>query len=319
MSKRLRSDSPDEPRQEQQQQQQLNTVAIPQAPTSIPRLQPPTREVPDVQSDDEEGDAHNLVDPEAFGNAACVDFYAKKQEKLAGDPAWRRKDPRYTQRMKERDDDNKWHESDLMRRAGVQGGSSGPDVALDDDVSVVLKATTGVKAPFLNTWNAVGKRQEIVYPVKDETCAFARNAKAGSPKLREFRDLRSKRAQAKELASEEDPQSTPQIDPASVTQEALEMMILRRKIAESKNKTEQDQLQLALSTLEKTALRKESTFADKIEGKSWSGATDFSRQSIQEQRARLPVAQVRDAFIALLRENQVVVAQGETGSGKTTQ
>merc|ERR1719399_2566401 len=38
-----------------------------------------------------------------------------------------------------------------------------------------------------------------------------------------------------------------------------------------------------------------------------------------EQRSSLPVFQVKDDIIDLLREHQVVVCVGETGSGKTTQ
>ena len=37
-----------------------------------------------------------------------------------------------------------------------------------------------------------------------------------------------------------------------------------------------------------------------------------------EQRRFLPVYSVRDELLAVIRENQVVVVVGETGSGKTT-
>ena len=38
-----------------------------------------------------------------------------------------------------------------------------------------------------------------------------------------------------------------------------------------------------------------------------------------EQRRFLPVYGVREELLAVIRENQVVVVVGETGSGKTTQ
>ncbi len=38
-----------------------------------------------------------------------------------------------------------------------------------------------------------------------------------------------------------------------------------------------------------------------------------------EQRRFLPVYEVRDELLQVIRENQVVIVVGETGSGKTTQ
>lgn len=40
---------------------------------------------------------------------------------------------------------------------------------------------------------------------------------------------------------------------------------------------------------------------------------------MKEQREFLPVFEVRDELMKVLRENKVVVIVGETGSGKTTQ
>ncbi len=41
--------------------------------------------------------------------------------------------------------------------------------------------------------------------------------------------------------------------------------------------------------------------------------------TIGEQRKLLPVYEVREELLQVIRENQVVVIVGETGSGKTTQ
>lgn len=40
---------------------------------------------------------------------------------------------------------------------------------------------------------------------------------------------------------------------------------------------------------------------------------------MSEQRRFLPVYEVRDELLQVIRENQVVIVVGETGSGKTTQ
>jgi len=49
--------------------------------------------------------------------------------------------------------------------------------------------------------------------------------------------------------------------------------------------------------------------------------TPYSRRyrEIYEQRKKLPVWQFLDQFQKLVSENQVIVVEGETGSGKTTQ
>lgn len=44
-----------------------------------------------------------------------------------------------------------------------------------------------------------------------------------------------------------------------------------------------------------------------------------TENTILEQRKLLPVYDVRDELLQVIRENQVVVIVGETGSGKTTQ
>ncbi len=49
-------------------------------------------------------------------------------------------------------------------------------------------------------------------------------------------------------------------------------------------------------------------------------ASDFAKnKTMSEQRRFLPVYGCRDELLQVIRENQVVVVVGETGSGKTTQ
>ncbi|CAI4216773.1 unnamed protein product [Parascedosporium putredinis] len=55
------------------------------------------------------------------------------------------------------------------------------------------------------------------------------------------------------------------------------------------------------------------------QGKS-GGASNFSQtKSLREQREFLPAFSVREELLRVIRENQVVIVVGETGSGKTTQ
>ncbi len=50
------------------------------------------------------------------------------------------------------------------------------------------------------------------------------------------------------------------------------------------------------------------------------GASNFSQnKSLKEQREYLPAFAVREDLLRVIRDNQVVIVVGETGSGKTTQ
>lgn len=60
--------------------------------------------------------------------------------------------------------------------------------------------------------------------------------------------------------------------------------------------------------------------ADRLSQLSWQAISDWAKsRTLQEQRRFLPVFDCRDELLQVIRENQVVVVVGETGSGKTTQ
>ena len=54
--------------------------------------------------------------------------------------------------------------------------------------------------------------------------------------------------------------------------------------------------------------------------KKGGGVSEFAKTlTLKDQRRALPVYSVRQAFLDLVREHQVIVVVGETGSAKTTQ
>lgn len=60
-------------------------------------------------------------------------------------------------------------------------------------------------------------------------------------------------------------------------------------------------------------------FAQHMQGKS-AAQSEFSRsKTMKEQREFLPIYSVKYDLMNVIRENNVVVIVGETGSGKTTQ
>lgn len=64
--------------------------------------------------------------------------------------------------------------------------------------------------------------------------------------------------------------------------------------------------------------RDENSYA-KQEEKEEASSEFAKTKTIQEQREFLPIYSVREELINVIRENQIVVIVGETGSGKTTQ
>eukprot|EP00392_Amoebophrya_sp_AT5.2_P006907 g6919.t1 len=66
--------------------------------------------------------------------------------------------------------------------------------------------------------------------------------------------------------------------------------------------------------------RAENRFATAMNKIKLEAQTDFGRnKTLDEVRKALPVYSVRQEFLDLLREHQILIAVGETGSGKTTQ
>ena len=66
--------------------------------------------------------------------------------------------------------------------------------------------------------------------------------------------------------------------------------------------------------------KKNTGFAKHMKEQDSAKSSDFARtKSIKQQREYLPVYTVREQLLNVVRENNVVIIVGETGSGKTTQ
>lgn len=69
----------------------------------------------------------------------------------------------------------------------------------------------------------------------------------------------------------------------------------------------------------RSEFKKNAQFSTHMKEKSTAVSTFAKTKSIKEQREFLPVYGVRDELLQVIRENQIVIIVGETGSGKTTQ
>jgi pre-mRNA-splicing factor ATP-dependent RNA helicase DHX38/PRP16 len=65
--------------------------------------------------------------------------------------------------------------------------------------------------------------------------------------------------------------------------------------------------------------RASARFAEHMQKKSEATSAFAKSKSIREQREFLPIFTAREQLMTVIRDNQIVVIVGETGSGKTTQ
>ncbi|KAM6994732.1 pre-mRNA-splicing factor ATP-dependent RNA helicase DHX16 isoform 1-T1 [Tautogolabrus adspersus] len=87
---------------------------------------------------------------------------------------------------------------------------------------------------------------------------------------------------------------------------------------------EQDRYQLILEEDEmiefvSTAITMKGTRAEKEQEAQALSQAELNKQSMQEVRRSLPIFPYREDLLAAIQEHQILVIEGETGSGKTTQ
>lgn len=160
---------------------------------------------------------------------------------------------------------------------------------------VVVRDTT---PPFLDGRVIFTTQTEPVCPVKDPTSDMATLAKAGSKVLKQV-------------------------------QEDQEQGKFRKRFWEIQGTA----IGKALGVKEKTGKdvedddsddefnhRKGGQYGEMLKNQKTVAASDFSKyRTIDQQRKSLPVYKCREEMLDLIREHQILVIVGETGSGKTTQ
>lgn len=148
-----------------------------------------------------------------------------------------------------------------------------------------------IKPPFLDGRMVFTKQLEAVQHVRDPTSDMAIISRKGSRLVREKRE-QAERAKASKF------------DLAGTTLGNV-MGVKGKKTEEQQNGEGDD-------------AKGDSKFASHL--KSSEAASDFARtRTMREQREFLPVFAVREDLLKVVRDNQVVIIVGETGSGKTTQ
>lgn len=189
---------------------------------------------------------------------------------------------------------------------------AGPRVALlvKELVPHFLSAESGVLGAQLPTLSGRGGAlvgEDVVMPVRDPTSDMAVVARKGSAMVTEYREKRERgKARVKywELGSAAGAKAK---EDADISAEAA--IVASAKISADAEDWKRDMKY-------GDAMKRRPASRSDEDGKEEARQ---QRKSIAAVRRSLPVFSVRDELMSIVREHQIAVIVGETGSGKTTQ
>lgn len=196
-------------------------------------------------------------------------------------------------------DNAQWEERQLLRSGAVRGTEVQTEFD-DEDERKVMLLVHDTKPPFLDGRVVFTKQAEPVMPLKDPTSDMAIIARKGSVLVREIREKQSmnkSRQRFWELAGSK----------------------LGNILGVEKTAEQVDADTAVVGDQGEIDFKEEAKFSQHLKEKA-EAVSDFAKSnSLAQQRQYLPIYTVRDDLLQVVRENQVVVVVGETGSGKTTQ
>ncbi|XP_070574858.1 pre-mRNA-splicing factor ATP-dependent RNA helicase PRP16-like [Ptychodera flava] len=222
--------------------------------------------------------------------AAMSDEYTKKKE----EEMQRKVVKRISAQQRQINKDNDRWEMNRMLTSGVVMQVDNDEELEEDNVARVHLLVHNIVPPFLDGRIVFTKQPEPVIPIKDGTSDMAIVSRKGSVVVRQHREQKErKKAQQKhwELAGTK----------------LGDIMGVKNEDEKDTNK-EGD-----------VNYKSQQQFAEHMKEKT-EASSDFAKQkSLQEQRQYLPIFAVKQELLSIIRDNNVVVIVGETGSGKTTQ
>ncbi|KAK4688722.1 pre-mRNA-splicing factor ATP-dependent RNA helicase DHX38/PRP16, partial [Tremellales sp. Uapishka_1] len=189
--------------------------------------------------------------------------------------------------------DNDLWETNRMQTSGVAVRGVVDLDFEDDSDSKVHVLVHDLKPPFLDGRVAYTRQLDPVNPIRDGTSDLAVFSKKGSLLVRERRERQEREKAAAKAAS-------------------LGGTVLGNLMGVK------DEPDLGEEGKDDKNYKADSQFSTHL--KKSEGASNFSRnRTLKEQREYLPAFAVREELMGMIRDHQVMVVVGETGSGKTTQ
>lgn len=239
---------------------------------------------------DDEGGVAGDADHNPF--AQYEDMHGQVSNVLA------RRQQRLTARQAQYNVDLDAWEKSRLQSGGVGGRQAVRDDLDDHDENRIHLLVHNLRPPFLDGKTVYTKQIAPVSPVRDPTSDLAVFAMKGSRLVKEHREQAERAKAAGRVASLKGTQLG---NIMGVKDDDGEDGPDKSKIDPSRDDGKGD-----------------SKYASHI--KNSQGSSTFSRtKTLREQRQYLPAFACRDELLRVVRENQVVVVIGETGSGKTTQ
>ncbi|WVQ96080.1 hypothetical protein IAU59_003181 [Kwoniella sp. CBS 9459] len=202
---------------------------------------------------------------------------------------------RQTARQAQFNADNDMWETNRMQTSGVlQAGGVDNDFE-DDSDSKVHVLVHDLKPPFLDGTVAYTRQLDPINPIRDGTSDLAKFSKQGSALVKERRERQEREKAAAKAASM-----------AGTTLGNLMGVKDEPDLGEEGQKGDDGNY------------KADSQFSSHLQKSE--GVSNFAKtRTLKEQREYLPAFAVREELMAMVRDHQVLVVIGETGSGKTTQ
>ncbi|KAH8101627.1 P-loop containing nucleoside triphosphate hydrolase protein [Cristinia sonorae] len=196
--------------------------------------------------------------------------------------------------------DNDLWEANRMVTSGVATRKTLDLDFEDESESTVHVMVHDLKPPFLDGRTVFTKQLEPINPVRDGTSDMAVFSRKGSALVKEKREQAERQKAAAKMAA--------------LGGTALgNIMGVQDEDAAAEAEAEKK-----AKDGEKEDYKGESKFAEHL--KASAGVSTFAKtRTLKEQREYLPAFACREELLKVIRDNQVIVVVGETGSGKTTQ
>ncbi|KEY72557.1 hypothetical protein S7711_05628 [Stachybotrys chartarum IBT 7711] len=233
-------------------------------------------------------DTHN-----PFASYEMSAWENQQQESARAEKMTSRYDARREQRQREND---AWETNRMLVSGVAQRRDTGADFD-DEEATRVHLLVHDLRPPFLDGRTIFTKQLEPVPAVRDYQSDMAVFSRKGSKVVKEARQQRERQRQAQEATSM-----------AGTTLGNI-----------MGSKEEDGDSALPAAGEDEQTERKGNKFSQHFKSNK-NAASNFSQtKSLREQREFLPAFAVREDLLRVIRENQVIIVIGETGSGKTTQ